>query len=60
MAGEGHDNYPASAPEDGPAAHEDEHEHEGSFATGEEVIEHHPEERSKGDFAKGQEEEDRP
>jgi hypothetical protein len=34
-----------------------EHEHEGSFAEGEEQEEHHPEEE-KRDFAEGQEEEE--
>jgi hypothetical protein len=35
--------------------HEDEHEHEGTFAEGQEKEEHHPEHGRHGDFAEGQE-----
>jgi hypothetical protein len=38
------------------AAEEDEHTHEGSFATGQETAEHHPERLDmEGDFAEGEE-----
>ena len=35
--------------------HDEEHEHEGSFAEGQELGEHHPEADKHGDFAEGQE-----
>ena len=39
-----------------PGASEHEHGHQGSFATGEETVEHHPErEEDEGDFATGEE-----
>ena len=34
---------------------DEEHEHEGSFAEGQEEQEHHPEVEAPGDFAEGQE-----
>lgn len=34
---------------------DEEHEHEGSFAEGQEEREHHPETEPKGDFAEGEE-----
>jgi hypothetical protein len=50
MAGEGQD--PAGVP----AADDDEHGHQGSFATGQETEEHHPERLDEeGDFATGEE-----
>ena len=36
----------------------DKHEHEGSFAEGDEDTERHPEDEKKGDFAEGIEAED--
>ena len=39
---------------------DEEHEHKGSFAEGQEVREHHPEVEREGDFAEGQEEVDHP
>jgi hypothetical protein len=52
MAGHEDDTHPdADAPE-----HEDEHTHEGSFATGQEETVHHPERvEEREDFAEGQE-----
>ncbi|MFI5285925.1 MAG: hypothetical protein ACHQ4F_06350 [Candidatus Dormibacteria bacterium] len=39
-----------------PGSGENEHGHQGSFATGEESVEHHPErEEEEGDFATGDE-----
>ena len=35
---------------------DEEHRHEGSFATGVEKTEHHPEREEKGHFAEGEEE----
>ena len=59
MAGQGHDHpdsEPAAKPEGDAAATEDEHTHEGSFATGQEETEHHPERSAeRDDFAEGQE-----
>lgn len=52
MAGHEDDTHPdPGAPE-----HEDEHTHEGSFATGQEETVHHPEQvEEREDFAEGQE-----
>ena len=36
-------------------ARDEEHDHEGSFAEGQEQAEHHPEAEHEGDFAEGQE-----
>jgi hypothetical protein len=36
--------------------HEEGHRHEGTFAEGQEVTEHHPEASTHGDFAEGEEE----
>jgi hypothetical protein len=50
MDGEGQD------PEVVPEADEHEQGHQGSFATGQEAVEHHPElEEEEGDFATGEE-----
>jgi hypothetical protein len=55
MTGQGHDQ--PDEPEGVPAAGEDEHTHEGTFATGQEETEHHPENPEESeDFAEGQEE----
>lgn len=52
MAGQEDDTAEPGAP-----AHEDEHTHEGSFATGQEETVHHPEHvEERDDFAEGQEE----
>jgi hypothetical protein len=53
MEGQEPEAVPAA---DEAAAEDDEHTHEGSFATGQEAVEHHPERLDmEGDFAEGEE-----